>query len=391
MVFRMSVCLGLLTISGAALTSNPGQTEDWKRLATLYHARRVQDVKVLSARDLEIEGVHCRLLGIRLRPGEGAQRDAKRFLERFLWFNDRVVRIANAHDPAEGKDHVPLIWLEGGYGAMAQVGLVRAGLATLDEGDAAELKFYRDDARRFEFRWKRALQIAEADFKAGKNTTFGFPWPSPVPTDDAVCAAVRSRLGKPDYVYTIAGHTYLDYRFDNGRTLTLVVYRGDVADSCQDGGWRSFPELRSAIETRLGKPQGVITSGERVMLDYNLDDGRTLSLVVCDGSVVGASYGRTEDLRSLVGLRLTVEGKVSAVGKPGSCVMTHRGEIYFRGKRRDDLVDAWDEKPVKISGVLKYDPPYPGPLPWPPAQVPYGGLFHFDADAGLRIEPVGER
>ena len=385
MIDRFAMWVVLLFASSGALAAKPAQNSDWKKLATFYHARHVLDTTVLNGRELQIEGVRCRLLGIRLQPGEDNQKDAKRFVERFLQFNNHVLRIANANEPIENKDGAPLVWIESGYGAMLQRNMVQAGLATIDEEGLADFKLYHEsynaDARRSAFDWKKILQNAEADFKKGKDVPFGFPWPSPVQTDEAVCSAITARIGKPDKVYTIAGHTYLEYR-----PFTLTVYQGRVTDVRQSGDWRSFDKLASAIETRLGKPQGTIKIDDRVMFDYNLDNSKTLSLIASSGNVVGVNYTRTEDLRGLVGLEMTVEGKVLSVGKPGACVMTHRGAIYFSGNS-PKMVYHFDAERVKVTGVLKYFPPYPGPLPWPPAQLP-GQQFYFDTGAALQIKPI---
>jgi hypothetical protein len=240
MVNRFRVWVVLLLIAGGVLAAAPGQTSDWKKLATLYHARRVPNVKVLNGCELRIEGVRCRLLGIRLRPGESNRQDAKRFVERFLQYNGNVLRIANAREPVEGKDGTPLVWIESGYGAMLQRNMAQAGLATIDEAGLGDFTLYHEsydaDTRRSAFDWKKVLRNAEADFKAGKRVLLGFPWPSPVQTDEEVCSAVTSRLGKPDETYAIAGRTYLDYRFAKGATLTLD--RPSRKRHRHSAGWR---------------------------------------------------------------------------------------------------------------------------------------------------------
>ena len=305
MVIRSCAWVAALAVPLVAASAEPGQTDAWKKLATLSNARPEREVKVLNRRELEIEGVRCRLLGVRLRADKDAQRDAKRFLTRFVENAGNVLRILNANQPVNDKDGVPLVWLEGGYGETAQRVLLQAGLGTMDDTGVADLRLFSDDDRRWEFDWKRVLRDAEADFKAGKDLEVGFDWPAPIAPDQVVVSAIEARLGKPDAAMTISGQPGLDYRFGNGATLTLAVSQGRVLDLLHGlNGWQFDPRrsLRSAIEARLGKPQGVIVASKRVYLDYNLNGGKTLSLIVSDGSLLGISYGKTDDLRGLRGL-----------------------------------------------------------------------------------------
>ena len=253
--------------------------------------------------------------------------------------------------------------------------------------------YHDGEARKFEFDWKRALRDAEADFKAGKAVSFGFPWPSPVQPDDMVLAALQSRLGKCNSVTKISGHFYLDYRLDNGGRLTLVVYQGRVTDATLDGQLGPHGSLRSAIEARLGKPQGLVRSAKRLYLDYDLQGGRTLTLMVSGRTVLGASYTNTGDLSSLVGLEVTVEGNVSGPAKAtglGQCLETHSSDIYVPG----DLVrngkgnDFPNGTRLTVRGVLKYQPPYQGPLPWPPEQL-LPPCYYFETGPTTHVEVSG--
>jgi hypothetical protein len=388
MLIRISVWTAILAIPLVAASAELTSADAWKKLSTLDKARQVRDVKVKNGCELQIEGVRCRLLGIRLRPDESSQRDAARFLARYVESAGRVLQIGNVHQPAEDKDHTPLIWLDRGYyGLPAQQALVAAGLATLDDTGIEKLVLYNDgETRRFELDWKGLLRNAEAGFKIGKDLEVGFDWPSPVPPDDLVVSRIQSRLGKPDNVINISGRSYLRYRLSGGRTLALVVYRGAVTEATLDGGNRQDSQLQSLIQARLGGPQGIFKSSERVFLDYNMGGDRTLSIIVSDGNLLGMAYTKTADLRNLAGLKLTVQGVVDDAGKPGLLLDTHRGPIYISGgpREKENAVASFAGKRVTVTGVLKYQPPYPMPLPWPPVQLPPNNCFYFDT-ANVRV------
>ncbi len=264
--------------------------------------------------------------------------------------------------------------------------LLQAGLGTMDDTGVADLRLFSDDDRRWEFDWKRVLRDAEADFQAGKDLEVRFDWPAPVPPNQVVVSAIEARLGKPDTLTTIAGQPHLEYRFSNGATITFVVSQGRVLDLLHGQQFFDRRSLRSAVEARLGKPQGIIRVSNRQYLDYNLNGGKTLSLIVSDDTLLGIGYGKTHDLRALAGLEVTIDGTVNPLAKPGDGIETHRGVIYFTFSRENAAL-AYDGKRVKATGVLAYNPPYPGPLPWPPAQIPPEG-YCFDANSPLRIEPA---
>jgi hypothetical protein len=396
MLTRLGSCAlisWILVIPLVVAAAEPARSDSWTKLASFYQAHPANDVTVVNGRELKVEGVRCRLLGIRLRSDEDSQRDAKRFLTRYIDRQNRVLQVCNVYQPAEDTDHVPLIWLDGGwYGTPAQLALVQAGLATPDDTGVKNLVLYHDgETRKFEFDWKGELRGAEADFKAGKAVSFGFPWPSPVQADDVVLAALQSRLGKCNSVTKISGHFYLDYRLGDGPSLTLVVYQGRVIDATLDGQLGPHGSLQSAIEARLGKPQGVMRSAQRLYLDYDLDGGKTLTLMISGRNVLGASYTNIGDLSSLVGLEVTVEGKVRGPAKPAElCLATHCGGIYVTGKPvRNEEGNAFPNGTwLSVRGVLKYRPPYQGPLPWPPVQLP-PPQYYFETGPSTHVEVSG--
>jgi hypothetical protein len=382
MLTRISIWAAVLTMPLVAVSAEPSSKDVWKKLATLNRPRPVQNVKVINGREVRIEGITCRLLGIRLRTGESAQRDAARFLTRYVESAGGVFEVGNALQPVEDKDHVPLIWLDRGYyGLPAQEALVAAGLATLDDTGIANLTLYRGNkTQKFELEWKRILRGEEERFKAGEELDAGFEWPSPVPPDAVVLRSVQNRLGKPDETATISGRSYLNYRLSDGRVLSLIVYQGRVADAIVSGRGRLDSPLRSLLEARIGKPQGAFTSSERSYIDYNLDSGKTLTLLVSGDNLLGAIYTKTSDLQNLVGLEVVVEGTFNAEwAKPGEVLETHRCPIRFSSDIGGEIVSALPSgKRLRVRGVLGYHPGDSMPYPWPPVQLP-GEYYYFDA------------
>jgi hypothetical protein len=139
-------------------------------------------VTVLSGNELEIQGVRCRLLGIRLLADEKVSLDAKRFLTRYMEHFGGYFSIWNDHDPVNDIDGVPLIWLFGHSNeGFAQEGLVKVGLASVDFAQLTDYQFrvLGKDGDRHVFDWKQCLSDAEADWNVGKKASFRFGWPVP--------------------------------------------------------------------------------------------------------------------------------------------------------------------------------------------------------------------
>jgi hypothetical protein len=155
----------------------PPEKIAWQKIAALQSP--VLEVKVLSGTDLEIEGVHCRLFGVRVPANEEAKDNAKRFLSKYMECFGGYFSIYNDWKPINDKDGVPLIWLLGHSNeGWAQEALVRAGLATVDFKGFEDYKFStpaKDGEK--EFDWKECLREAEAAFKAGNKAKFTFGWP----------------------------------------------------------------------------------------------------------------------------------------------------------------------------------------------------------------------
>lgn len=121
--------------------------------------------------------------------------------------------------------------------------------------------------------------------------------------------------------------------------------------------------MLAAIESRFGKPDGVMQCDERLHLDYNLENGRTLSLVA-SGTAYGARrlrivdmvYSETEHLNHFIGLNVTMIGKVQDDGKFGEYLQTHRRMVYLPyGITRVRQLPL--DRMVAVTGLLDYQPP----------------------------------
>jgi hypothetical protein len=107
-----------------------------------------------------------------------------------------------------------------------------------------------------------------------------------LPKDDPLLQAIQKRFGKPDRV-TGSGRAFIHYDLSNGETLTFVVSGAKVLGT-EHKTKQPKGDLSDAIQSRLGKPDRVTGSG-RAFIHYELSNGDTLTLVVSDGQVLGAS------------------------------------------------------------------------------------------------------
>lgn len=135
-------------------------------------------MKVLSGNELEIEGVRCRLFGVRLPASDDAKHDAWRFLACYIAHSGGYFSICNTDDPVNDKNGVPLVWLSYSSEGWAQEALVRAGFATVDYAGFENYKFYTvEKDGPTDYDWKECLREAESEWKAGKKAGFAFRCP----------------------------------------------------------------------------------------------------------------------------------------------------------------------------------------------------------------------
>jgi hypothetical protein len=169
-----SVFLCLVCSSQAA---EPKNKAAWEKISSW----RVPMPKatVVNGCELMIDGVRCRLLGVRLPKDATQAASAKRFLELYMKDYGDYFSIYNDNSPVSSKDGVPLVWLSGhGNGGWAQETLVQAGLLSVDYGGFEGYRFRvpaKDGEK--EFDWKACLKEAASSHRAGKKPNVNFAWP----------------------------------------------------------------------------------------------------------------------------------------------------------------------------------------------------------------------
>lgn len=139
-------------------------------------------VTVSSGNELIIDGIRCRLFGVKLPKDINIAARAKRFLELYVKDYDRYYSIYNDNDPVSSDDGVPLIWFRGhGEGGWAQETLVQAGLLDVDYRGFEEYYFRVPTKAGYkEFDWKGCFKEALASHQAGKKPHILFDWPEPI-------------------------------------------------------------------------------------------------------------------------------------------------------------------------------------------------------------------
>jgi hypothetical protein len=152
----------------------------WKRIVSWRVP--MPRVTVLSGNELMIDGIRCRLFGVKLPQDIKITARAQRFLELYVKSYGRYYSIYNTNNPVSSSDGVPLIWFQGsGDGGWAQETLVQAGLLDVDYSGFEEYHFQVPaKARDEEYDWKRCFKEALASHQAGKKPNIVFDWPEPM-------------------------------------------------------------------------------------------------------------------------------------------------------------------------------------------------------------------
>jgi hypothetical protein len=152
----------------------------WKRIVSWRVP--MPRVTVLSGNELMIDGIRCRLFGVKLPQDIKIAARAKRFLELYVKIYGRYYSIYNTNSPVSSNDGVPLIWFQGhGDGGWAQETLVQAGLLDVDYTGFEEYHFQVPaKARDVEYDWKRCFKEALASHQAGRKPNIVFDWPEPM-------------------------------------------------------------------------------------------------------------------------------------------------------------------------------------------------------------------
>lgn len=178
-----SLLLFSLTVFCSASSINAQEIKNddaWKRIASWRVPK--PSVTVLSGNELMIDGIRCRLFGVKLPQDTKIAARAKRFLELYVKTYGRYYSIYNSHSPVSSNDGVPLIWFQGsGEGGWAQETLVQAGLLDVDYRGFAEYHFQvPTKARDVDYDWKKCFREALSSHQAGKKPNIVFPWPEPM-------------------------------------------------------------------------------------------------------------------------------------------------------------------------------------------------------------------
>jgi hypothetical protein len=152
----------------------------WKRIVSWRVP--MPRVTVLSGNELMIDGIRCRLFGVKFPQDIKIAGHAKRFLELYVKSYGRYYSIYNTNSPVSSNDGVPLIWFQGhGDGGWAQETLVQAGLLDVDYSGFEEYHFQVPaKARGEEYDWKRCFKEALASYQARRKPNIVFDWPKPM-------------------------------------------------------------------------------------------------------------------------------------------------------------------------------------------------------------------
>ncbi len=162
-----------------AATYDTRETESWKKLKAM-HPSMPRQIKVLSATELDVNGVRCRLFGIAPKKDQGQIMAAQQLLECYFETYGGYFSISNELTPVNDVDGVPLIWLQGaGPGGWAQEVLVQAGLADVAYAGFENYTFYLCSPKSCgdkPVNWQQIFRTAEAQCKDGGQLDEYFEW-----------------------------------------------------------------------------------------------------------------------------------------------------------------------------------------------------------------------
>jgi hypothetical protein len=178
--YLVIVCLTAFCSTCGIKAQEIKKDDAWKRIVSWRVP--MPNVTVLSGNELMIDGIRCRLFGVKLPQEIKIAARAKRFLELYVKSYGRYYSISNTSNPVSSNDGVPLIWFKGsGEGGWAQETLVQAGLLDVDYMGFEEYHFQVPaKARDEEYDWKSCFKEALASHQAGKKPNIVFDWPEPI-------------------------------------------------------------------------------------------------------------------------------------------------------------------------------------------------------------------
>ena len=120
----------------------------------------------------------------------------------------------------------------------------------------------------------------------------------------------------------------------------------------------TIPTLQRAIENRFGRPDRIVGE-ENSLLQYRLENGDTLTLVLAHERVLGIEYAKKNDLRTAVGKKLTLVGVYNGFAKGDDQIVMADGQSFWL-QGRNNVFD--DGKLVSVTGVREYFPGTNGPV-----------------------------
>jgi hypothetical protein len=112
----------------------------------------------------------------------------------------------------------------------------------------------------------------------------------------------------------------------------------------------TISKLQQAIEKRLGRPDRIIGVGNS-LLQYNLENGDILTLVLADEKVLGIEHTKKVDLNKVVGKKVTLIGVYNGFAKASDQIVMADGQ-WFWLQNKNNISD--NGKLVSVAGVLKY-------------------------------------
>ena len=105
----LSVVLAAFCLACGLQAQERKDFNSWERIAS-WEGKKPKST-VLSGCELKIDGIQCRLFGIRISKDSNIAALAKRWLELYMQTCGDYFAIYNVSNPISSKDGIPLVWL----------------------------------------------------------------------------------------------------------------------------------------------------------------------------------------------------------------------------------------------------------------------------------------
>jgi len=151
----------------------------------------------------------------------------------------------------------------------------------------------------------------------------------------------------------------------------------------QVGVKATIPTLRQAIESRFGRPDRIVGE-ENSLLQYRLENGDTLTLVLAGETLLGIEHAKKIDLNKVVGTKVTLVGVYNGLAKASDQIVMADGQWFWLQNQNKVSENG---KLVSATGVLKYFPGRNGPtnVHGPPAQTPPAHYYMESDSTKLKV------